>query len=60
MWANFPSIFFLFIAVLRAQVYYLICFVMYTLQRITFKVDKKYAKNFNFGDGNFLFFVTHI
>lgn len=41
---KFSLHFFLFIAVLRAQVYYLICFVMYTLQRITFKVDKKYAK----------------
>lgn len=37
---------------------YLFCYV-YTAE-VTFKVDKKYAKNFNFGDGNFLFFVTHI
>lgn len=55
---KFSLHFFLFIAVLRAQVYYLICFVMYTLQRITFKVDKKYAK-FSTSMAT-SYFVTHL
>lgn len=55
---KFSLHFFLFMAVLRAQVYYLICFVMYTLQRITFEETRNMQKVLTSTATSY--FVTHL